>query len=72
MLRQLPAEWRIPPGVCPSSKLARKADDSLDGHPIDALPRAGVRVSLNTDDPSVADEATRARLHRELAARAAG
>jgi adenosine deaminase len=30
-----------------------KVYPSLDAHPLDALRRAGVRVSLNTDDPSL-------------------
>ena len=47
------AERRIPLGVCPSSNLVLKVYPSLDAHPIDALRRAGVAVSINTDDPSL-------------------
>ena len=52
-LVDLLAQRRIPLGVCPSSNLALKVYPSLDSHPVDALRRAGVRVSLNTDDPSL-------------------
>jgi adenosine deaminase len=44
---------QIPLGVCPSSNLALKVYDSMDLHPVEALRRAGVLVSLNTDDPSL-------------------
>jgi adenosine deaminase len=47
------AERRIPLGVCPSSNLALGVYRSMSGHPIEALRRAGVPVSLNTDDPSL-------------------
>ncbi|MEP7296521.1 MAG: adenosine deaminase [Burkholderiales bacterium] len=47
------AELAIPLGVCPSSNLVLKVVPSLDEHPVEALRRAGVRVSLNTDDPSL-------------------
>lgn len=47
------AERRIPLGICPSSNLALKVYPSLAAHPIDALRRAGVPVSINTDDPSL-------------------
>jgi len=47
------AERRIPLGICPSSNLALGVYDSLEVHPVDALRRAGVLVSLNTDDPSL-------------------
>lgn len=52
-LVHLLAERRIPLGVCPSSNLVLKVYPSLQAHPVDALRRAGVRVSLNTDDPSL-------------------
>jgi adenosine deaminase len=45
------AERRIPLGVCPSSNLTLGIYPSLDQHPLDALLRAGVAVSVNTDDP---------------------
>jgi adenosine deaminase len=50
---ELLTERRIPLGVCPSSNLALKMYPSMDAHPIEALRRAGVLVSLNTDDPSL-------------------
>ena len=52
-LVELLAARRIPLGVCPSSNLALKVYRSLDEHPIEALRRAGVPVSINTDDPSL-------------------
>jgi adenosine deaminase len=52
-LVQLLAERGIPLGVCPSSNLVLKVYPSLDAHPVDALRRAGVKLSLNTDDPSL-------------------
>jgi adenosine deaminase len=52
LVREL-AERRIPLNVCPGSNvlLGRYADRS--SHPLDALRRAGVRVSINTDDPAL-------------------
>jgi adenosine deaminase len=47
------AQRRIPLGICPSSNLALKVYPSLAAHPIDALRRGGVPVSINTDDPSL-------------------
>lgn len=47
------AARQIPLGVCPSSNLTLKVYPSLDAHPIDELRRAGVPVSINTDDPSL-------------------
>lgn len=44
---------RIPLGVCPSSNLVLKVYATLDQHPIDALRRAGVPVSIDTDVPSL-------------------
>jgi adenosine deaminase len=44
---------RIPLAICPSSNLALKVYDSMDTHPVEALRRAGVLDSLNTDDPSL-------------------
>jgi hypothetical protein len=44
---------RIPLGVCPSSNLVLKVYATLDQHPIDALRRAGVPVSIDTDAPSL-------------------
>jgi adenosine deaminase len=47
------AERGIPLGVCPTSNLVLKVYRTLGEHPIEALRRAGVRVSVNTDDPSL-------------------
>jgi adenosine deaminase len=50
-LVELLVERRIPLGVCPTSNLKLGVYPSIDVHPIDRLRRAGVVVSLNTDDP---------------------
>jgi adenosine deaminase len=52
LVREL-ADRQIPLNVCPGSNvlLGRYADRS--SHPLDALRRAGVRVSINTDDPAL-------------------
>jgi adenosine deaminase len=47
------AERRIPLGICPSSNLTLGLYQSLAEHPIDRLRRAGVPVSINTDDPAL-------------------
>ena len=52
-LVELLAQRQIPLGVCPSSNLVLKVYPALDVHPIDALRRAGVPVSISTDDPSL-------------------
>jgi adenosine deaminase len=52
-LVELLAERGIALGVCPSSNLVLKVYPSLQAHPVDALRRAGVKLSLNTDDPSL-------------------
>ena len=44
-------ERRIPLGVCPTSNLEPGVYAAIEAHPIDRLRRAGVAVSLNTDDP---------------------
>jgi len=41
----------VPLDVCPTSNVRLGVSPSLADHPLDALRRAGVRVSLNTDDP---------------------
>ncbi|NML44607.1 adenosine deaminase [Ramlibacter sp. G-1-2-2] len=46
-------ERQIPLGICPSSNLVLKVYPSLAEHPIDRLRRAGVPVSINTDDPAL-------------------
>jgi adenosine deaminase len=45
----------IPLGVCPTSNLTLGLYPDIHDHPIDRLRRAGVRVSLNTDDPELLD-----------------
>lgn len=52
-LVDLLAERRIPLGVCPSSNLALGVYPSMAEHPIERLRLAGVRVSVNTDDPAL-------------------
>jgi adenosine deaminase len=42
---------RIPLGVCPTSNLKLGVYAAIEAHPIDRLRRAGVVVSINTDDP---------------------
>lgn len=50
---RLLAERRIPLGVCPRSNVVLGLYPSRADHPVDALRRAGVRVSINTDDPAL-------------------
>lgn len=45
------ADRRIPLGVCPTSNLTLGLYAAIEEHPIDRLRRAGVIVSINTDDP---------------------
>ena len=45
------ADRGVPLGVCPTSNLTLGIFASMADHPIDALRRAGVRVTVNTDDP---------------------
>ncbi len=40
-------------GICPTSNLTLKVYPSIAQHPIERLRRAGVRVSVNTDDPGL-------------------
>lgn len=47
------AERAIPLGICPTSNLSLGVYPSIEAHPIDRLRAAGVRVSLNTDDPAL-------------------
>jgi adenosine deaminase len=44
---------QIPLGICPTSNLALGVYPSLQEHPIERLRAAGVRVSVNTDDPAL-------------------
>ncbi len=41
--------------VCPTSNVCTKAVDSLESHPFPVLRDAGVRLTLNTDDPGMFD-----------------
>ncbi|MEU6219040.1 adenosine deaminase [Streptomyces sp. NPDC047022] len=45
------AEHRIPLEVCPTSNIATRAVRTLDEHPIKEMVRAGVLVTINSDDP---------------------
>lgn len=45
------AEHRIPLEVCPTSNIATRAVATLDEHPIKEFVRAGVLVTVNSDDP---------------------
>lgn len=47
------ADRQIPLGICPTSNLKLGVYASIEHHPIDRLRRAGVAVSINTDDPSL-------------------
>lgn len=47
------AERRIPLGICPTSNLVLGVYRSIEEHPVERLRRAGVPVSLNTDDPAL-------------------
>ena len=47
------ADRRIPLGICPTSNLTLGVYRSIEEHPIDRLRRAGVAVSVNTDDPAL-------------------
>jgi adenosine deaminase len=47
------ADRRIPLGVCPTSNLSLGVYAAIEEHPIDRLRRAGVVVSVNTDDPDL-------------------
>ncbi|MFB7572279.1 adenosine deaminase [Streptomyces sp. NPDC056165] len=45
------AEHRIPLEVCPTSNIATRAVRTMDEHPIKEFVRAGVLVTVNSDDP---------------------
>jgi adenosine deaminase len=47
------AEHGVTLGVCPGSNLALEVYPDMAAHPIDRLRMAGVRVSVNTDDPAL-------------------
>lgn len=44
---------KIPLGICPTSNIALGVYPSIHEHPIERLRCAGVRVSVNTDDPAL-------------------
>ena len=52
-LVQALAERGIPLGICPTSNLVLGVYPTLQDHPIERLRSAGVRVSVNTDDPAL-------------------
>ena len=52
-LVSLLAERQIPLGICPTSNLVLGVYPSIQEHPIEKLRAAGVRVSVNTDDPAL-------------------
>lgn len=52
-LVSLLAERQIPLGICPTSNLVLGVYPSIHEHPIENLRAAGVRVSVNTDDPAL-------------------
>jgi len=45
------SERQIPLGICPTSNLKGKLYSELKAHPLETLRRAGIPVSVNTDDP---------------------
>jgi adenosine deaminase len=47
------ARQRIPLECCPTSNLATGVVKTWDAHPLGALHRAGVMVTVNTDDPAM-------------------
>jgi len=44
---------QIPLGICPTSNLKLGVYTTIEDHPIERLRRAGVAVSVNTDDPAL-------------------
>ena len=52
-LVQMLADRQIPLGVCPTSNVVLGVYPSIDANPIERLRQAGVRVSVNTDDPAL-------------------
>jgi adenosine deaminase len=47
------ADRQIPLGICPTSNVVLGVYPSIQDHPIEKLRAAGVRVSVNTDDPAL-------------------
>jgi adenosine deaminase len=52
-LVEMLAERQIPLGICPTSNIALGVYPTMHIHPIERLRTAGVRVSVNTDDPAL-------------------
>jgi adenosine deaminase len=52
-LVNLLADRQIPLVICPVSNISLGVYKTMAEHPIDALRRAGVPVSVNTDDPAL-------------------
>jgi adenosine deaminase len=52
LVREL-ADRRIPLNICPGSNVLLGKYPDRASHPLEALRRAGVRVSINTDDPAL-------------------
>lgn len=50
---ELLIEKRIALGICPTSNMTLGLYPSIEANPIDRLRRAGVAVSVNTDDPAL-------------------
>ncbi len=46
-------ERQIPLGICPTSNLSLGVVSTIGEHPVERLRRAGVAVSVNTDDPAL-------------------
>lgn len=46
-------EKAVPLGICPTSNLILGVYPGIDQHPVERLRRAGVALSLNTDDPGL-------------------
>jgi adenosine deaminase len=47
------ADRQIPLGICPTSNLVLGVYPSIQEHPVEKLRAAGVRISVNTDDPAL-------------------
>jgi len=58
------AERSLPLEVCPSSNVALGVVTSLEEHPFDRLLRAGIELSVNSDDPPFFDTTLSAEFER--------
>jgi adenosine deaminase len=52
-LMDILAERQIALGVCPSSNIVLGLYKSVGEHPVDRLRKAGIPISINTDDPAL-------------------